>query len=232
MPNWKKVITSGSDASLTSVIATAGFTGSLLGTASYATQALSASYAATASIAVTSLNTSDILIYVKNVTGTSIPKGKVVRINGATGDNALISTASWDSDGVSANTLGILNETIADNAFGYVMTEGKLIGIDTSTFTAGQLLFLGPTGSIIGSEPIPPYHAVRLGQALRIQSNNGSMYIRIDNGYELDELHNVLIISGSDGDLLVASGSNGNGKKLYINSKQLTGSYAITGMVQ
>ncbi len=81
MPNWKKVITSGSDASLTSVIATAGFTGSLLGTASYATQALSASYAATASIAVTSLNTSDILIYVKNVTGTSIPKGKVVRIN-------------------------------------------------------------------------------------------------------------------------------------------------------
>jgi len=45
MPNWKKVIISGSDATLTSVTATAGFTGSLLGTASYATQALSASYA-------------------------------------------------------------------------------------------------------------------------------------------------------------------------------------------
>ena len=45
MPNWKKVIISGSNAALTSVIATAGFTGSLQGTASYATQALSASYA-------------------------------------------------------------------------------------------------------------------------------------------------------------------------------------------
>ena len=45
MPNWKRVIVSGSDAALTSVIATAGFTGSLLGTASYATNALSASYA-------------------------------------------------------------------------------------------------------------------------------------------------------------------------------------------
>jgi hypothetical protein len=45
MPNWKKVIVSGSDATLTSVTATAGFTGSLLGTASYATNALSASYA-------------------------------------------------------------------------------------------------------------------------------------------------------------------------------------------
>ena len=39
MPNWKKVITSGSDAVLTSVTATAGFTGSLLGTASFATTA-------------------------------------------------------------------------------------------------------------------------------------------------------------------------------------------------
>ncbi len=229
MPNWNKVVVSGSNASLNSLTVSNGITGSLLGTASYATQALSASYAATASIAATSLNTSDILVYVKNVTGTSIPKGKVVRINGATGDNALITTASWDSDSVSANTLGILNETIANDAFGYALTEGTLIGINTSTFTAGQLLFLGPTGSIISSEPIPPYHAVRLGQALRIHAVVGSMYVRIDNGYELDELHNVLIISGSDGDLLVASGSNDNGKKLYINSKQLTGSYAITG---
>ena len=51
MPNWKKVITSGSDATLTSVTATAGFTGSLFGTSSYATNALSASYAITASYA-------------------------------------------------------------------------------------------------------------------------------------------------------------------------------------
>ena len=94
MPNWKRVIVSGSDASLNTLIVSNGITGSLLGTASYATQALSASYAATASIAATSLNTSDILVYVKNVTGTSIPKGKVVRINGSTGDNALITTAS------------------------------------------------------------------------------------------------------------------------------------------
>ena len=45
MPSWKKIITSGSDASLNSINVTNGITGSLLGTASYATQALSASYA-------------------------------------------------------------------------------------------------------------------------------------------------------------------------------------------
>jgi hypothetical protein len=46
MPNWKKVIVSGSSAALTSVTATAGFTGSLSGSA---TSATSASYALTAS---------------------------------------------------------------------------------------------------------------------------------------------------------------------------------------
>jgi hypothetical protein len=58
MPNWKKVIVSGSDATLSSVTATAGFTGSLQGTASYATQALSASYAITASYALNTLSAS------------------------------------------------------------------------------------------------------------------------------------------------------------------------------
>lgn len=49
MPNWKKILTSGSDASLNILTVTNGITGSLLGTASYASQALSASFATTAS---------------------------------------------------------------------------------------------------------------------------------------------------------------------------------------
>lgn len=70
MPNWKKVIVSGSDAVLNTLNATSGITGSLLGTSSwaenavtssyalsalsssYATQALSSSFATTASFAV------------------------------------------------------------------------------------------------------------------------------------------------------------------------------------
>ena len=56
MPNWKKVITSGSDASLNTLIVSNGITGSLLGTASYASQALSSSFATTASYALTAGN--------------------------------------------------------------------------------------------------------------------------------------------------------------------------------
>ena len=45
MPNWKRIVVSGSDATLNTLTVSNGITGSLFGTASYATQALSASYA-------------------------------------------------------------------------------------------------------------------------------------------------------------------------------------------
>ena len=198
------------------LVSGSGITGSLFGTASYAQFALSASYATSAQ------NAQDILIYVKNVTGVQIDKGKVVRISGATGDNALINLADWTDDPNSANTLGLTTQNIANDGFGYVMTEGTLIGIDTSLYTPGQLVFLGSSGSITGSAPIAPLHAVRLGQILRVQSINGSMYVRIDNGYELDELHDVRIVSPVTGQALVRSGS------LWVNGNPASSSFAAT----
>ncbi len=240
-------------------ISATSLTGSLLGTASYAATALSSSYAdfavsashaltasfvtassvygpygsnsvISASYALTAssaLNAQDILIRVLNQSGNSITKGLVVHItsSGNSSDIPRIITASYENDNNSANTLGIANETIANGAEGFIMTEGVLKGIDTSAFISGQLIYLGPTGSIIGHAPVAPLHAVRLGQVVRVQSNNGSIYVRIDNGYELDELHNVLINTSSIsyGDLLMYSSS------LWINSKQLSGSYGLTG---
>jgi len=61
MPNWRKVLVSGSDASLNSLNVTSGVTGSLFGTASYAvtasyaSQSLSCSYALTASYALNAI---------------------------------------------------------------------------------------------------------------------------------------------------------------------------------
>ena len=207
---------------------------SFAATASLAYNAVSSSYAYTASSAISASFAStaskaqdaeDILVYVKNSTGAQINKGSVVRISGSVGDNPLISLADWTNDANSANTLGFTYQNIPNDGFGYVITEGRLIGVDTTSYTAGQLIYLGANGAITGSAPRAPLHAVRLGQVLRVQLNNGSIYVRIDNGYELGELHDVVdnTTSTSFGDILVKSGS------VWINSKQLTGSYAITG---
>ncbi len=185
---------------------------------------LTASYAMTASYSQTA---SDILVYVKNQTGFNITKGTVVRIANVNNSSDIprVTTASYENDANSANTLGIATQLITNGSEGYVITEGILTGIDTTNYTGGQLLYLGATGSITGSAPIAPLHTVRLGEVVRDQTNNGSIYVRIDNGTELGELHDVrdTTTTGSYGDLLVKSGS------VWVNSRQLTGSYDLVG---
>jgi len=181
-----------------SVTSTGGFTGSLQGTASYATNA------ATASIA------NDLIVVAKNDNPSTLTRGTIVRISGANGDNPLINTASWTDDANSANTLGMLSEDVAPNGFANVVVQGKVIGINTNGMAPGSLLFLSSSGQYTTSSVPAPYHEVRLGQVLRDNVNQGSAYITVDNGYELTELHDVDITNPVDGDLLVyRSGSYG-----------------------
>jgi hypothetical protein len=164
-------------------------------------------------------------VYCKNVSGTQINKGTVVRIVGALGDNPLIAVASFLTEGQSANTLGIAAENIPNDSFGLVITEGILLGVNTTGMNAGQLIFLGANGTFTTSYPVAPNHGVRLGEVLREQQNNGSIYVRVDNGAELGESHDVYdtTTNSSYGDILVKSGS------VWINSRSLNGDYAVTG---
>ncbi len=164
-------------------------------------------------------------VYCKNMSGAQINKGTVVRITGAVGDNPLIGVASLLTEGQSANTLGIATQNIPNDDFGLVITEGVLIGVNTSGMTAGQLIFLGENGTFTTTPPVAPNHGVRLGEVLRDQQQQGSIYVRIDNGSELGEAHDVVdtTTNTSYGDLLVKSGS------VWINSKNLNGDYTVTG---
>jgi hypothetical protein len=190
--------------------------------ASYARSSSYANFAETASYAYQS---SDIILQVLNQTGAPIDKGIVVRITGSNNasDTPRIGIADWTNDNLSANTIGLTITAIDNGALGYVLTEGLFKGYDTDIWTTGQLVFLGANGAITGSAPQAPLHAVRLGQVIRSQQNQGSIYIRIDNGYEVDELHDVKITNAVAGDLLTRSGS------VWINTKQLSGSYGISG---
>ena len=200
---------------------------------SYSNNSNSSSYAVTASYSLISetsnnaQNAQDILIYAKNTSGAIIPKGKVVRIVGAdnSSNSPTIELADFRNEFNSANTLGFTNESFGINGFGYVMTEGKLTTVNTSDFSSGNLLYLSSSGTVTTTIPFPPNHGVRLGQVIRSQNVNGSIYVRIDNGFNLGELHNVLDNSttSSYGDLLVKSGS------VWRNSKNLTGSYTLSG---
>jgi hypothetical protein len=171
----------------------------------------------------------DLYQYVYNSTGTSLTKGQVVYISGSQGNRIAVKLASATAEQGSANTLGFVAETILSGAEGWVQTEGNLRRLNTTGLIGGDLIFLSTTpGAYTQSIPTPPNHSVRLGYAERIDATQGSIYIKIDNGYELRELHDVIDTSttASYGDLLVKSGS------VWRNSKQLTGSYGLTGSLR
>jgi hypothetical protein len=175
----------------------------------------------------------DMFSIVRNVDTTTIAKGDVVYLFGASGDKPSVKKASNLSDATSAKTFGVAHESIAVNQFGIVTTVGIINALNLAAFTAGDILYLGTaTGSLTNIKPQAPLHTVFVGVVNRANAGNGIMYINPQNGYELDELHDVRIISASAGQALVYSGSYWiNSNELNITGSVLgTSSYALSAL--
>jgi hypothetical protein len=129
---------------------------------------------------------------VKNADSVTINKGEPVYVFSAQGDLISVKRALNTGDSTSAQTLGLAAASIAANAEGLVVCQGVLTNVDTSTYTAGQALYLGATaGSKTTTKPYAPNHLVYLGFVEKINASSGRIYVRVQNGYELDEIHDV-----------------------------------------
>lgn len=147
--------------------------------------------------------------YVTNVNGSTITKGQVVYAFGGTGNRMTVKLAQANADATSAQTIGFVYSTsIADNQKGIIIIQGYFINLSlfpTATWNDGDPVYLSPTtaGAVTKTKPHAPDHLVYLGVVAT--ANNGSagrMYVRVQNGYELDELHNVQAQSPSLNDTL------------------------------
>lgn len=143
---------------------------------------------------------------VRNTDTVTLPVGTVVYLDGATGDRANVKRADYSSDATSSRTVGVVAQSIAVNATGPVVTRGYVTGVNLSAYTPGQILYLNTAGSFTSTKPSAPNHLVFVGVAVRCNSN-GIMYVATQNGYELDELHNVQASSPSSGDFLKYNGT-------------------------
>lgn len=135
------------------------------------------------------------VLLVKNDAGTPLVDGEVVYVSGAAGANLLVKRALADSDVTSASTIGIVTEPIAVNGQGFITTFGQVRGLNTNAFNEGDILYLSPIvpGAITNVKPVAPQHMVTVGYCTKKSAGNGEIFTKVDNGYEVDELHNVLI---------------------------------------
>lgn len=146
-----------------------------------------------------------------NGSGSAMTKGQVVYIVGAQGNRVDIRLAQGNAESTSAGTIGFVAEPIANGAEGWVQASGSLYKLDTSALTAGAALYLSPTvaGGYTTTKPSAPNHTVILGWVQRVSATVGSFYVKVDNGYELNELHNVLITSPANAQALVYNSTSG-----------------------
>lgn len=136
---------------------------------------------------------------------------QVVKISGAQGQRLAVGLAQGNNDNNSADTLGVAIETITTNQEGFIMCVGVIENINTTgslqgeTWADGDVLYLSPTtaGAITKVKPNGSTgHIVVVGYVEYAHANNGKIYVKIMNGWELDELHNVYINAPADNEVL------------------------------
>jgi len=148
--------------------------------------------------------------YVTNAEAVTITKGQVVYIFGASGDRASVKLAKNTSDTFSSKTLGIVRADIAAGAAGWITTQGQVSGINLGAYTAGDILWLDSIpGGFTKVKPQAPYHAVFVGVVERANAGNGLIYVKPQNGVELDELHDVRITSVANNEIIRYNSSLG-----------------------
>jgi len=143
------------------------------------------------------------VVRVVNKTATNInlleANYQAVRVTGSQGQRLKVDLAQATSDLLSAETIGLVTETINNNQEGFITTSGLVRNINTTgslqgeTWVDGDIIYLSPTtaGNLTKVKPVAPNHLVIIGYVIHAHIKQGSIFVKVDNGYELDELHNV-----------------------------------------
>ena len=152
---------------------------------------------------------STLLLQVKNSSGATMTKGTVVYVNGAIGQLPTIAKALATSDATSAQTQGLVTADISNNSNGYVTIIGLVTNLDTSAYSDGEQLYLSgvTAGAMTGTKPYAPIHLVYVGVVTHAHPTQGKIQVKVQNGYELDELHNVSAQTPSNGQTIVYNSS-------------------------
>ena len=133
----------------------------------------------------------------------AISKGDAIMFAGQQGDHFLFAKATQAA--IAANHeyfLGLATQDLLTGEFGYVTEFGNVTGLDTTTYTAGDILWFDAGGTTAGAltnvEPAPPLVKIQVAAVVREHAEEGILFVRPTWYHELGELHDVNITSVAD----------------------------------
>jgi hypothetical protein len=160
---------------------------------------------------------------------------QAVRVTGAQGQRVKVDLAQATTDALSAETIGLVTETINNNQEGFITTSGLVRNINTTgslqseTWADGDIVYLSPTtaGRITNIKPVAPNHLVIIGYVIHSHATQGSIFVKVDNGYELDELHNVKITTPTNNQALVYNDTT----DVWVNKSIITDTTSLSNRI-
>ena len=170
---------------------------------------------------------SPLVSYVRNAEATTLTTGTAVYLFGGNGDHASVKRADNSSDATSSKTVGLVGAAITSSNNGPVVTRGYVDGINTSAFSVGDVLWLGKNGALTTTKPSAPDHLVFIGVVIRSNAN-GIVYVATQNGYELEELHDVKVTGVANKDVLMWNSAS----SIWVNEQINLGTDTVGDYVQ
>ena len=121
-----------------------------------------------------------VLVPCKNTTAATIAKGAPVYVTGTVGSTSTIEIAPADADAAATMpSIGLLAQQLVQNATGYVVVVGSLRGLDTSTYSINQALYVSTTaGQLTSTKPTGASELIQnIGRVTRVNASNGEILV-------------------------------------------------------
>ena len=131
----------------------------------------------------------EVVLYVRNTTGSTLSNGQVVMVSGSQGNKPTISLAQADTVANARKTIGVLTQDIPNNSNGFITLIGKVrdLVLDDATYSEGDVVFLSSTVAG-GITLVEPDISVEIGHVLATSSGgntSGVIEVQINNGADL-----------------------------------------------
>lgn len=128
--------------------------------------------------------TRDLTLLIRNDSGSTIARGKAVRVVGSTGVVIKIDLADADvfDSGRPRSAVGLTLESIGTGAFGAILLSGLISNLDTSALTEGAVVYLSTTaGALTATAPSSAGSFVQpLGVCTRSHASQGSIELDLE----------------------------------------------------
>jgi hypothetical protein len=119
----------------------------------------------------------------RNSTGSTILNGTPVKVVGSQGQRPKIDLASshiHTDISQDSEILGISTHDILNNVDGFITTFGLVGGLNTSSYTEGDVIYVSSTpGLLTNIKPDPPYDVIKIGVVINSHANQGKIFVNI-----------------------------------------------------